>query len=190
MQCLPLTNEVELTIKTTTISAMTTQKLDPTLDRLLRHMAWANAHVLGKLMEIPSSALLLAPPNSEWTVGAIVEHYVRSAGFYGARLGAAVPEFVLHLPSSRSDLLKYRELSATNDARLRELAAEPEGQTTFIREGRKITRARSTILGQSIHHAIEHRAQIADILVMHGINAIDLDEIDVWALGDTEGLGE
>jgi hypothetical protein len=45
-------------------------------------------------------------------------------------------------------------------------------------------------LGQSIHHAIEHRAQIADILVMHGIKDIDLDEIDVWALGDAEGLGE
>jgi uncharacterized damage-inducible protein DinB len=105
-------------------------------------------------------------------------------------LGASVPEFVLEAPATSSDLLEYRGICATNDARLRTLASEPEGQTTYTRDGEKITRARSTILGQSIHHAIEHRAQIADILVMHGIKDIDLDEIDVWALGDAEGLGE
>jgi hypothetical protein len=51
-------------------------------------------------------------------------------------------------------------------------------------------RARSTVLGPSIHHATEHRAQIAGALVAHGIKALDLDALDVWALGDAEGLGE
>jgi hypothetical protein len=51
-------------------------------------------------------------------------------------------------------------------------------------------RARSTVLGRSIHHATEHRAQIAGALVAHGITALDLDALDVWALGDAEGLGE
>jgi hypothetical protein len=46
------------------------------------------------------------------------------------------------------------------------------------------------VLGQSIHHATEHRAQIAGALVAHGIKALDLDALDVWALGDAEGLGE
>lgn len=61
--------------------------------------------------------------------------------------------------------------------------------TTFQREGKAIHRARSTILGQSIYHATEHRTQIADIFSLHGIRAIDLDEMDVWAYGDAEGLG-
>jgi uncharacterized damage-inducible protein DinB len=65
----------------------------------------------------------------------------------------------------------------------------PEAMTTYVREGRTIVRARSTILGQSIHHATEHRAQIADILSLHGVKAIDLDEMDVWAYSDAEGLG-
>ena len=48
---------------------------------------------------------------------------------------------------------------------------------------------RSTIVGQAIHHATEHRAQIAAALATNGIDAIDLDELDVWAYGDAEGLG-
>ena len=53
----------------------------------------------------------------------------------------------------------------------------------------KVLRARSTILGQAIHHATEHRAQIAGALATNGIDAIDLDALDVWAYGDAEGLG-
>ena len=44
--------------------------------------------------------------------------------------------------------------------------------------------------GPAIHHATEHRAQIAGALAAHGIDAIDLDELDLWAFGDAEGLGE
>lgn len=169
---------------------MTQPLVDPTLDRLFRHMAWANAHVLGKLADLPSEVLSCVAPKSDWSIGAIVEHYVRSAGFYASRLGASVADFDLLLPSSPEEIINYRIICAENDAKLRALGRESEGETTYFREGRLITRARSTILGQSIYHATEHRAQIAGILVLHGITAIDLDEIDVWALGDAEGLGE
>ena len=53
----------------------------------------------------------------------------------------------------------------------------------------KVLRARSTILGQAIHHATEHRAQIAGALATNGIDVIDLDALDVWAYADAEGLG-
>ena len=81
-------------------------------------------------------------------------------------------------------------LCAGFDAQLRDLASEPEAMTTFERDGKTIHRARSTIIGQSIHHATEHRAQIVGILSLHGINVVDLDAIDVWGLGDAEALGE
>jgi uncharacterized damage-inducible protein DinB len=153
-------------------------------------MAWANAHVIGKLREMPDETLSLSMPSSDWAVSAILEHFVRSAGFYAFRLGVEIPEFTLSAPTIVADLADYQELCSTYDTLLRTQASKSEGSTTFLREGRQITRARSTILGQSIHHAIEHRAQIAGILVIHGITDIDLDEIDVWALGDAEGLGE
>lgn len=162
---------------------------DPTLDRLFRHMAWANQFLFEQLKEVPVSSLALTAENEEWTVAAVVEHLVRAAGFYVARLtGEALPTD-FKPPSTREDLDGLAQRCSGFDARLRELAGMPEGMTTFQREGRTIHRARSTILGQAIHHATEHRAQIADILSLHGIKAVDLDAMDVWGYSDAEGLG-
>lgn len=162
---------------------------DPTLDRLYRHMAWANQILFTKLQEVPSESLVLSSENKEWTVAVIVEHLVRAAGNYGARVMETPSPSGFNVPSSREDLAELASRLAEFDAILRDLATKPEGMTTFQRDGMTIRRARSTILGQSIHHATEHRAQIADILSLHGIRAIDLDEMDVWAYSDAEGLG-
>ena len=168
---------------------MTIAEPNPILDRLYRHMAWANQTLLRQLHSIPLSALRLTSENDEWSVAVIVEHFVRSAGFYVSRVtGESLPTD-FQRPVSQGDLVELAQRCTGFDARLRELAAMPEGMTTYEREGRTIVRARSTILGQSIHHATEHRAQIADILSFHGIKAIDLDEMDVWAYSDAEGLG-
>jgi len=48
-------------------------------------------------------------------------------------------------------------------------------------EGKLVKRWRSTILSQSIHHATEHRAQIASALESKGFTPVDLDELDLWA---------
>ncbi len=168
---------------------MDNSKSDPTLDRLYRHMAWANQILLQKLQEVPVDALALSSENKEWSVSVIVEHLVRAAGNYGARVLEEAPPGGFNVPSTLEDLVGLARRCGEFDARLRELASQPDGVTAFQRDGKTIHRARSTILGQSIHHATEHRAQIADILSFHGIRAIDLDEMDVWAYGDAEGLG-
>lgn len=162
---------------------------DPTLDRLFRHMAWANQSLFEQMKAVPDEALALTAENDEWSVAAIIEHLVRAAGFYAARItGEALPTD-FKTPSTQEDLLELARRCGEFDAQLRELSAMPEAMTTFHREGKTIHRARSTILGQSIHHATEHRAQIADVLSLHGIKAIDLDAMDVWSYGDAEGLG-
>ncbi len=168
---------------------MNNSKSDPTLDRLFRHMAWANQIMFEKLQEVPVDSLGLSAENKEWTVSVIVQHLVGAAGNYGARvLGEAAPSGI-NAPSTRADLLELAQRCGEFDARLRDLASHPDEITTYQREGKTIRRARSTILAQSIHHATEHRAQVADILSLHGIRAIDLDEMDLWAYGDAEGLG-
>jgi len=161
-----------------------------TLDRLFRHMAWANSYVLQKLSQLTTEELALALPENDWNVGAITEHFVRSAGFYVRRLGGEIETLSVELPLSPSDLSQLQQRCALYDQQLREESRKAEAILIHERDGQTIRRARSTILGQSIHHAIEHRAQIADILVFHKIAIIDLDEIDVWGLGDAEGLGE
>ncbi len=167
-------------------------KIDATLDRLLRHMAWANAYIYRRLAEIPPENWRLTAPNNDWTVAAIAEHLAGAAGFYVIRLNETVSNSrqALEIPISQEGMLALAKYCAEADAGLRNLAEVPESMTTYYRDGETISRARSTILAQSIHHATEHRAQIAGILSGHKINVLDLDEIDLWGFGDSEGLGE
>ena len=175
--------------RTSIIRLMTTLNPNPILDRLYRHMAWANQSLIAILKEIPAEALEFSSENEEWKVATIVQHYVRSAGFYVSRVTGDPLLTDVVRPATQGDLDQLAKRCAGFDARLRELAAMPEAMTTYERDGKTIVRARSTILGQSIHHATEHRAQIADILSFHGIKNLDLDELDVWAYSDAEGLG-
>jgi uncharacterized damage-inducible protein DinB len=167
---------------------MSNPTADPTLDRLLRHMAWANAALFTRLAELPDETLALASPRNEWTVAMIVDHIVRAAGGYAARLeGVPRPE-PIGPPTSVAEVAQLAAQCAAHDARIRAQAALPDGPAEDRYRG-KVVRARSTILGQAIHHATEHRAQIAGALATNGIDAIDLDVLDVWAYGDAEGLG-
>ena len=164
-----------------------TDQTDPTLDRLLCHMAWANASLLAIVAAQPDEALALAAPRNEWSVAMIVGHLVGAAEGYVRRLDGGTREPDPPPPATRADVLALAARCAAADARLRALGAVPEGSVVSGTPPR--TRARSTILAQAIHHATEHRAQIAAALATNGNDAIDLDELDLWAYGDAEGLG-
>lgn len=161
----------------------------PALDRLFRHMAWANAEVFAKLQSLPDHALTLTLPGSENTISEIADHLATAAGGYAERLGRGLgtppPP-----PTRAADLAALGRFCASADAALRELAQAPEATAAYEREGKLITRANSTILAQSIHHATEHRAQIATALSANGFDLLDLDELDLWTFGDFEGRGE
>ena len=160
---------------------------DPTLDRLLRHMEWANATLFARLVELPEAALALAAPRNEWSVAMIVAHIVDAAAEYAGHLdGGAFPPASTP-PATVAEVAALADACASYDSRLRVVGAVSEG-TVQIGSGAR-RRARSTIVGQAIHHATEHRAQIAGALATNGIDAIDLDALDVWAYGDAEGLG-
>ena len=92
-------------------------------------------------------------------------------------------------PTTIAQVAELASSCAGYDARIRAQAAIPDGPAEYSSDGTLVRRARSTILGQAIHHATEHRAQIAGALATNGIDAIDLDALDVWAYGDEEGLG-
>ena len=169
---------------------MSDSTVDPTLDRLLRHMAWANATMFDWLGGLSDEALGLSSPRNEWTAAMILAHLVDSAGGYASRL-EGVPRQAADRAADRrsrsSPGLRPRAPSSTPaSARRRAL---PDGPSPSPNPDEPV-RARSTVLAQSIHHATEHRAQIAGALAAHGIDALDLDELDVWAFGDAEGLGE
>ena len=161
---------------------------DPSLDRLLRHMAWANAALIARLTELPPDNLSLASPRNEWTVGLILDHLVSAAGRYAARLEGGPRPDRAKSPATTAGLAELAADCAACDARIRSQSALPDGPAGYADEASGL-RARSTIVGQAIHHATEHRAQIAAALATNGVNAIDLDALDLWAYGDAEGLG-
>lgn len=165
---------------------MADPKADPTLDRLLRHMAWANAQLIARLSEQPDAALALTAPHNEWSAGRILAHLLNAAEGYSSRL-AGVPRAVdVEAPTSAAQLPDMATRLAAIDARLRAQATEPDVLVSHPNPARGQD-LRSTILGQAIHHATEHRAQIAGALATNGNDAIDLDALDVWEHADAEG---
>ena len=161
---------------------------DPTLGRLLRHMAWANATLIGWLGTLSDEDLAATAPQNEWSAGRILDHLVNAAGGYATRLDGGAR---LTAPAPLTQIAELKERAARlagYDARLLAHAAQPEGRAAYAGDDR--TYARSTVLGQAVHHATEHRAQIAGALATNGINAIDLDAIDLWEYGEAEGLGD
>ncbi len=156
-------------------------------DRFFRHLVWANSYVFDRIAEQPEERLRLTAPNDTWTVAEILEHLTASR--YADLLDGA-GDIPTQVPSNKAEVLALKELSATFDARLRESAKKPIGFVEFQRGERTIRRNRETILAQSIHHATEHRAQIAGIFSSHGLKVIDLDAIDLWQFANYEGLGD
>jgi uncharacterized damage-inducible protein DinB len=159
---------------------------DPTLDRLLRHMAWANADLVRRLQDQPVETLALTAPRNEWSAGRILAHLLNAAQGYATRMEGVPRPPDVEPPTSSADLVELGARLAATDARLRAQATEPDVLISHpVRTSEQDLR--STILAQSIHHATEHRAQIAGALATNGNDAIDLDAIDVWEHADAVG---
>ena len=150
-------------------------------------MAWANNYVFDQLATLTPEELKYSAPNDEWTAAEILEHLTGSR--YADLLDG---QGYIHtdVPANKEEVLALKELSATFDARLREAAKNSDGYLEYVRDGKTIRRARQTILSQAIHHATEHRAQIAGIFASRGMKVIDLDEIDLWAFANYENVGD
>jgi uncharacterized damage-inducible protein DinB len=168
--------------------------------KLLKHMAWANQEIFSKVAELPDEALDSYAVNPEWTAREIMRHIASSATYYGYRLidKEALSESeksewqskldATHIPpANMSEMKTILERIATADAELLSAASEPEGFVVHTMDGRTVSRARSTIISQSIHHATEHRAQLISALEAKGFVGINLDDYDVWYFSDTIG---
>jgi uncharacterized damage-inducible protein DinB len=165
--------------------------MDLVTDRLFRHMAWANAYVFDCLATLTDEQLQLTARNDDWSAASILEHISGASARY-ADLLDGLGKTAITLPHNSAEVLALKEITSAIDIRMREAAKKPEGFVEFIHawEGTLIHRARQTILSQMIHHATEHRAQIAGIFASHGIKVVDLDAIDLWAFADFEGVGD
>ena len=156
------------------------------LERALRHMAWANQKVYSAVETLPEESLKSYMVNEEWTAYEILFHICNSAGFYVYRLGIAEKPAEIAEPASVETL---RGLLAKHDANLISAASQQDREIEIHRDGKVIKRWASTILTQSVHHATEHRAQLIDTLEFKGYKPINLDDIDLWSFDEFEKTG-
>ncbi|MEI6216403.1 MAG: DinB family protein [Actinomycetes bacterium] len=157
------------------------------IEKLIKHMGWANQQIIHKLGELPNDAFQAYLVNPEWTVAEIIRHILSSADWYGFRLtGEMHMEFVQ--PKSASEMVEFARMASVFDDRLLRASKVPEVLITREVDGKTLVRARSTILSQSVHHATEHRAQLVAALESRGFTSINLDDFDLWAY--TDGAGE
>jgi uncharacterized damage-inducible protein DinB len=157
------------------------------LERLLKHMAWANQGTIEHLESLPVEALKAFATNPDWFVAEILHHIVDAGDHYAYRIsGVAVltkpGEPCIADVKTLADLNRIKDQAAKVDAALFECAKLDDIQLEFKNNsGNLVKRWRSTILSQAIHHATEHRAQLAAALEAKGFAPVDLDELDLWS---------
>jgi uncharacterized damage-inducible protein DinB len=156
-------------------------------------MAWANQKPIEHLQTLPEESLKAFATNPEWHAAEIIYHIVDSADHYAFRI-SGIPALTqpgdpcIDDVEKLSDLARLKEQAAIVDKALLDCVNLDDVQIEFINAEKKLVkRWRSTILSQSIHHATEHRAQLASALEAKGFKPVDLDELDLWAFEmDTE----
>ena len=156
-----------------------------TVARLLRHMAWANQETIKHLQTLPVASLKAYATNPEWFVAEIAHHIVDSADHYALSITgkpALTQEGDLCIADieTLADLPRLAEQAAIVDRMLVAAADLDDVWLDLENDNGKFQRLRSTVLSQAIHHATEHRAQIASALEAKGFEPINLDDISLW----------
>ena len=160
--------------------------VNATLDRQLAHMAWANAGAFAVLATLPQAAYAYTSPGSEWSVGAIAHHLATAAENYAQRLHGEPRAEKRELPTTAADLQVLAAALVVADAKLHAGAQLPGDEilTWISFDGEEISVPRWVLVNQAVHHATEHRAQIAGALAANGNSSLDLDALDVWTFND------
>jgi uncharacterized damage-inducible protein DinB len=164
------------------------------MEKILKHMAWANQEIIGKIAELPKEALDAYVVNPEWTVGTIVRHIGSASNWYVWRLldreaftadekaywDARLVDDDEESPKMQ-DINYVLEVLRDCDAKLLEQSRFPDADVPREFRGEQHVFKRSTILSQTVHHATEHRAQAVAALELRGFGSINLDDFDVWS---------
>jgi uncharacterized damage-inducible protein DinB len=157
-------------------------------------MAWANQKTISHLQTLPQESLASFATNSEWHVAEIIHHIVDSGDYYAFRI-SGIPALTkpgepgIEDVKEIADLARIKEQAVIVDKALLECVKLDDIQIEFKNySGNMVKRWRSTILSQAIHHATEHRAQLASALEAKGFQPVDLDELDLWAFEIETGL--
>ena len=154
---------------------------DVLLTRLFRHMEWANQQLFAQLSTLPEAALSYSAWNPDWTVGKIANHIVIAQGRLISRLEKVTAPTEIEFPLTSAGMKDLVAKASVNDAKIQTFLDAPEEMLTFVRYGETVSYLSTSVIAQFVHHATEHRAQIADIMAVNKMDVINLDAIDLWS---------
>ena len=144
-------------------------------------MAWANNQLFTQLSTLPESALSYSAWNPEWTVGKIANHIVIAQGRLIARLEKRTAPEEIEFPLASKGMKDLAQQASQSDQKIQTMLEMPEEMLTFVRYGETVSYLSTSVIAQFVHHATEHRAQIADIMAVNKMDVINLDAIDLWS---------
>jgi uncharacterized damage-inducible protein DinB len=150
------------------------------IDRLLRHMSWANQSLYSSVASLPDAALDSYLVNPEWTAREILRHIASGSTWYNHCLGLQMWREIA-APAYMSDVSELAKLLAELDQQIIDASRMADGPVTFQDEHSMTTVLGSTLFSQAVHHATEHRAQLVDALEARGYKVIALDDLDLWS---------
>ena len=159
--------------------------MSDTSTRLFRHSAWTSQRVYDAVQTLPDEALDAYIVKPEWDARRILRHIVTGASWYVHCLTGA-PDVPLELPKTMSDLTFLKQKLAEFDQVIASQAVLPDEMLTITEDEKSWKNLRSTILGEAILHAIEHRTQLIDALESRGYSPISLDALDLWTFESYE----
>lgn len=150
------------------------------IERLLRHMSWANQALYASVVNLPDEALGAYLVKSEFTAGEILRHIVAGSTWYNYCLGIEHWREI-KAPTNMDDVRKLAVTLKELDQQIIDAASMEDKLVMFQGDNGDVTVLTSTLFSQAVHHATEHRAQLVDALEFHGHKVISLDDLDLWS---------
>ena len=157
-----------------------------TLERALKHTAWADDKLFTAIAAMPSSALTARFTREGRRVGEMLMHIAGGAEWYRFLLGGG-QWTRLEAPTNPTEVMIMRDHLRRVNSYLVAAVIVPDSPITFEDENGPGRAMRSTIMSQAAYHSVEHRTQIACALEVAGQPTINLDDFDFWAFERAEG---
>ena len=153
----------------------------------LRHNTWATGELIRFIRDGAPDLLAASAPGTYGPIAGTVAHIVGAEQWYftllsGERVGRQVRK-----TEPPRDLAELEALAAELGVRTLELVARGLDGDRRVAMPSGATTTAGVILAQLIHHANEHRGQVATILSVSGIEPPPLS---AWAYGRARGISD
>jgi uncharacterized damage-inducible protein DinB len=150
-------------------------------------MRWANNSMITALENLDPAVLAHFAHDPEYTVGYLVAHIAKGGDWY-RHIIARTPFEDIRTPSTRNELEALKNLIYELDSFAVDASLLEESEHVVPNEdptdSKIVTKSRTMVISQAIHHATEHRAQLVDTLNRHNIFDINCDRYDLWSYDD------